>query len=247
VTMQHKTLPSIACGTNFPDSSLTDEAWEREIALHFLSKRNRNKDDLSNEQKRYQTKWFDYRGIHFGAATAWFMDCFKAEYRRAVLKYYDHTQGNRTGLGARRLFDLKPADITGLWRARQAADDLGIPYPTYCRGAIDAAVLNGNWRLPRPEHLYSDDCKRAAADLWHQERLARVFIATDPFFSAQNYVGHPAQDDYYAWLVDIFRQRPGGHYAAYKAIYERAAIPAEVVERLSPAIFARVKEICPKI
>jgi hypothetical protein len=245
--MQHKSLPSMATGENFPDSSLTDEAWEREIALHFLSKKNRNKDDLSNEQARYGSKWFDYRGIHFGAATAWFMQCFKSEYRKAVIKYSDHTAGHRTGLGAQRLFELQPGTITGLWRARQAADDMGVPYPCYCRGAIESAVLNGNWRLPRPEQLYSPEAKAAVADLWFQERLSRVYVARDPFYSAQNYVGHPNQEAYYEWMVEMFRQRPAGQYAAYKAIYELAAIPAEVVERLNPAIFARVKEISPKV
>lgn len=228
----------MACGNTFPDSSKTDDEWERALALHFFSRKRNVPSDLSNEQKRYANKWFDYRGIHAGAATAWYMECFKAEYGRAVRKWIDHTEGSRTGVTARKLFDLSPTDVTGFWRGRQAADDAGIPYPVYVRAAIDKAILKGNWRLPRPGHLYSDECRAAASLAWAEQQRAKIWIPLDKFYLASNYVGHQDQDDFHAWVIGALNYRGCNRYSLSKVVFENPVLPQSVAAGAFPNIFA---------
>jgi len=231
---------------NFPLSFTADAELEIEAAKVFLGKKRGNLAVFECEAGLFKTKWYDYRHIHYLAATAWYMECFKREYGKAVWRWIDHTAGTRTGLTAHSLFDLNSTDITGLVRGRQAADEMGIPYEVYIRAALDRGLLNGNARMPRPSQLYSAEMRQAAAAHWLEETDGRLFLARDPFYNAVNYKGHPDQNDYYAWLGSKIRQRATPQFAIGRLVFDEQVLPQHLAQRDFPDQFVRAQEIWAK-
>ena len=228
---------------NFPLSFASDTDFEIEAAKVFLGKKRGNLAVFDCEAGLFKTKWYDYRGIHYLAATAWYAECFKREYGKAVVRWIDHQAGTRTGLAAHSLFDLSSMDITALVKGRQAADEMGIPYEVYLRAALDRGLLNGNARMPRPSQLYSQEMREAAASHWLEETHDRLYLPRDPFYSAVNYRGHPDQDDYYAWLGSKLRQRAAPQFALCRMVFSEQILPAVIAERDFPEQFAKALEI----
>lgn len=156
----------------------------------------------------FESKWFDYRFMTPLQATECYIGFYGEIYKRVYARMIDRDRAEflklitverlREGLKAgetkaKRIF-------TGMWRGRQFADAIGIPYDEYIPQAFDNRMRR--WQqshLPQPEHLYHPVTLEIISERWEQMKKGRLWLATHPAYMVQNYVGTPAQDAYHEW------------------------------------------------
>ncbi len=176
--------------------------------------------DLAREAELAKTCWWDYRGIHPVRRTEFFATQYRAIYQRYYAKYYDYSKKDVvSGLaGKEDIFNFsgltesraraKKTNLTGLWRARQAADELGIRYEIYISAIFEKACMNGKVQIrngrpqfPRPTHLYSDKAKLAALD----EMVDELERYVPDFRNGHLKVGSqaPWKDEFDGWLYNF--------------------------------------------
>lgn len=112
-------------------------------------------EDFERERELHATKWFDNRFISPVAATYAFAADYQEGYRAAWAKHQDQAESVRVrGLTLGRRTD-NAGEFTALWRARQHADELGVPYDFYVQQCFDLLRSRGVVRIPRPNQLYA--------------------------------------------------------------------------------------------
>lgn len=197
---------------------------------------------LALEPGLYKTKWFDYRRLHHSMATMLFAHYYRQAHAAAVVKYFDRNNTNSYGLRSNNIFALPRQDRTGLWKARQTADRLGIPYPIYIRSAIEHCLANCFSRMPRPSQLYSDGAQAAAADAWKEHTSGSLTLPLDPWYRMENFVGHRDQKEFQAWLLAHVGERRSPEYALAHVVYREPHLPEDAArERFGPAVSRALK------
>lgn len=165
-----------------------------------------NPDLLSGESELYRTKWWDYRMMHPLTATRTFAAACVKAMQSALKKQVDLYIGtNAKILKKDDLLLESKATITGLWKARKAADSHGIPYEFWCHRAMEYADLCCWPYPPKPSHLYSEAVKEdsetwSAISMvefiltrWTEWKQVNLLVATDDFYKIENNVEHPYQ------------------------------------------------------
>lgn len=119
---------------------------------------------LSKELPLYRRKAFDYRPLHPVQAT----QLFALEYKQRAKRYREQHQ---TAQSAQRfhnsnreavfqtddvMLGAKKSVLLGLWKGRQAADDLGATYDQYVRLVFQASAFFKWKRAPGPNHMATD-------------------------------------------------------------------------------------------
>lgn len=109
------------------------------------------------------------------------------------------------------LFENNPRVLTGLWRARMAADGMGLPYEIYLNAAFEFLIGRGYRRLPQPNQLYSDPVLDHIRQISGHLQLGQLIPAhvSDVRFLARNYRGDPPQDALHEVLFGILRGMQG--------------------------------------
>ncbi|CCG43310.1 hypothetical protein [Magnetospirillum molischianum] len=160
------------------------------------------------EAELMRSKWFDYRRMHPVQATFLFAHCYTLGVKRAWRKYIDHEAAERArGLADENVFKLEPGGFTGVWKARQTADLMGLPYDFFVNRQMDLA-LDGCWnQVPRPCHLYDPDRLANVSLAWDEWTEAKLQMASDPWYLLVNYVGHRNQDAHQEWLISQAKRR----------------------------------------
>ena len=196
---------------------------------------------VREEMDLYTTKWLDYRFISPTEAT----DMFKSEYNKAYKiawrTYEDRNEAEfKSGLFEMPKF-RKPSDkdtiklkreYTSIWRARQCADALGVPYDFLIRETIDALMASGRCRtMPRPNQIAGALTDEAIRDRVRQQWTDWAafnfssMISRLPQYMDHAYRGLHAQDAHRDWVLSAWGTVTRGTSVA-------------------PAIFSR---LCPKI
>jgi hypothetical protein len=173
---------------------------------------------IREERDLYTTKWFDYRFLSPTEATD---DLFKIEYTTAfkfgLRQYQDRNEAEfKSGLlefprfhkpSRKDISNLK-RENTSLWRARQVADVLGVPYDFLIRETIDALMASGRCQtLPRPNQIAGALTREAIRDRVKQRWTdwAAVnfnsMISRLPQYMDHAYRGLHAQDAHRDWVV----------------------------------------------
>ena len=118
--------------------------------------------DLFPEQELSFTKWFGYRFMSPLAATRHFARVYKEKLKLYVRRYQDvETAEHVRGL-APDIFFKPSGDLTQLWKARQRADRLGLPYELLIEFGFEFASRR-TWRhAPRPIQLFGSDKSKIA-------------------------------------------------------------------------------------
>lgn len=87
--------------------------------------------------------------------------------------------------------------VTTLWRARQRADALGMPYDRYIISGMDRANKRGTSYIPTPNQLYEDavvaDIEKDRDRLRKDGRIELLPRDCNPNFFSENYVADPVQ------------------------------------------------------
>jgi len=150
---------------------------------------------LDAEPELTQTRWPLY-----GYMTA--VECSR-EFLRAYLKVYRDSWDQQLGQAgegrfqaplAEKLFANADAELTSLWKGRQAADLLGVPYSFFVASAFEFC-----WnyrRMPRPNQLYGD--KGALDHVMERSQRLNILQQLDEVFDGRflvrNYRNDPPQN-----------------------------------------------------
>jgi hypothetical protein len=158
---------------------------------------------LAVEAELFQSKWFDYRFLHPVLATEQYAQAFSEVYRDNYRRNIDKaTSEHISPLSNPNIFECKPATLIGLWRGRQVADMLCIPYETFLRLSYQERLRY--WRskhLPRPSQLYSTEVVERVITQWEKMQEVRLYFSELPEYSNQHYIGTPAQKDHHEFLM----------------------------------------------
>lgn len=174
---------------------------------------------LAVDLQLFTAKWFDYRHMTPYDATAHYIDCYGAIYRRFYKREVDRNRAEhvrvdsmetlreRITAGDAKLSELRRR-LTSYWRGRQVADALGMPYDIYIEEAIDARLRFWKQKyLPKPGHLYDDNIIDVVQRRWEQIQDSILMKAEHPAYLTCNYVGAAQQDDYHEWLFEQLARR----------------------------------------
>lgn len=119
---------------------------------------------LAEELALSITKWPNYRFLSPLEATRLFHRAYVAGYRQHFGRHFDIEAAPYLRIGARLDFRRPNRHLTQLWRARQHADHLGMPYPAYMEFAFDFAARRQRQQPPQPNQLAPS---MKAHDAWH--------------------------------------------------------------------------------
>lgn len=161
------------------------------------------------ERQLFDTKWFDYRFMDPTLATYLYAHLYRGVFQTIYGRYIDRKAAPYVkGLKAEDMFDSKAGQLKGLWRGRQIADMLGIPYAIYIELALDKAFrFQRIGHLPQPCHLYSDDMVNHVHEKWEERCRGRMMIAEHPGYRLDRFAGLPAQIAHQNWLCDLIQKR----------------------------------------
>lgn len=140
---------------------------------------------LKGERALYGSKWFDYRMMHPGKATHYFLACVN----RAHAQYIERTQDYRKAeyascVKATDLFALNSGQLNALWKARQVADGFGAPYEIFLRGVYKVVESEGWQHAPFANQLATDRLLVGGQLAWEEERAAYVRMPVHEFYRA---------------------------------------------------------------
>lgn len=189
-------------------SHFTDAEYQ-EIGLHCI-----NPKYWKGEAKLYRTKWFDYRGMREVQATYLFANHYRKAYSRLMEMRVGNEIGQyKVGLKGHDVFLIGKAELTGMWRARRMADEMGIPYSFYCNTAIQYCNDFLWKRLPRPTQLYSEKVVEVVREKWEEHSAAYIQIPDDECYLLENYTESYNQDSFQHWLCGEIEKKTYPHMA----------------------------------
>jgi len=204
-------------------------AWEHydELAFGAISP-----GQLKFEVPLFGAKWYDYRQMHPTEATYLFAACLVDAYRAAYKRNIDATRAEHVKvLKDRDLFKNKPALISAIWRCRQSADAMGIPYELYLALAYEYATKFWHMQhLPRPSQLYNGRIVDPMAAHWEQRQEQIFYEPESPHYLNDNYVGSAAQDQHHERLLGMISKRGDKAALIGKFVYAKQMLPEAKAE-----------------
>ena len=182
---------------------LEPEACDRLIWTHV------RKDWFKHEGALFTSKWFDYRFLNPVQATYLYAHEFVKVYRRVYRSTIDHTRAEFVRpLKADDLFECPSHQISAVWRGRQVADALGMPYDVYLDLAIEGALKYWDRaHLPKASQLYSDRVCDFVIDQWVRRQEAVLYYSHHKAYRMQFYIGTSTQNDHHEWLLEQVAKR----------------------------------------
>jgi hypothetical protein len=201
------------------DSLTNQEYWLLEI-------NNIHEDHRIDEAEIQSKRWFDYRRITSAQATYLFAHLYSQIY----IEFYKRTVDIRTVDTARAftpddIFQSK--DLTSLWLARQAADQIGCKYEFYLRVVFEIFISRGWKHLPRPNQIYSEELSIDISRLWEKRCIDILQIADNPFYLESSYISHPDQNNYYEWLASHIKLKEQKHFIL-SGVMKQKILPYEL-------------------
>lgn len=125
-------------------------------------------------------------------------------------------------------------DASTLWKGRQMADEIGMPYSLFVSIAIEYIVrgyrfesTNEFVHMPKPKSLYSKVIKDYVMEEWRE--ISSELITTPDL---SHMVNHPSYDsvkrDAEMWLCEIISRRARPEYALSTYVFERQFISEQL-------------------
>lgn len=227
----------------FKQSELSDVECDL-IALDRVSGKN-----LLREPELAGSCWFDYRGMHPTKRTYLFAHYYDAAYRQMIRTHVDYKQVEGPSprsyfpkddpLGKTKTQLAKEAKggpitpfktMTMTWKARQKADELGIPYDVFCNAGVRGAIGSIWQRMPAPSQLYSEKILDLIIERWASEASESVQAAKSEFYLLRNWIGHPSQEEHATWIVEQIKCRSNPAAALAQFGFVTPMIPPQVMK-----------------
>lgn len=164
--------------------------------------------DLEHERELAYRKWFGYRFMSPLSATKHFAMHYVQGLKRHVRTHQDVELSETVRGLSDKLFSAPSGQLTALWRARQRADEMALPYELLVDFAFDFASRRTRKHTPRPIQLFGSEKSEVA---WQAEfakyRMEHIPLALDrlaylPQYRVENYRRYPVQDEFRSHLVD---------------------------------------------
>jgi len=210
---------------------------------------------LSVERHLSTTKWFSYRFMSPLAATMEFARSYRQackNYTRTNIDmdYVDRVRGvslDVPSIGSR--------EFTQLWRARQRADEVGLPYDRYLEFAMNFAGRKQRKRTPRPSQLHAN---RETAPAWWPEFEKfkaewdwwdALSLESCPQLSVDNDSDLPAQ----IAVREHIRGVVGRYHRPWPGVLEVFSVdrqlmrPIDFESMMDPEMYRRVSESMPVV
>jgi len=111
-------------------------------------------DVIERERELAHSKWFPYRFISPLRATKHFADLYRDGYKAYVRANVDAETSEKVKGLSLQIFNKPTGNLTQLWKARQRADDLGVPYELLISFGFLFASRRTWKNPPRPVQLF---------------------------------------------------------------------------------------------
>lgn len=191
------------------------------------------------DRELFRVKWFDYRFLNPVQATYLYAHEFEKAYRYAYRRHKDATAADHIRVfKVEDIFQGSRHILSGLWRGRQVADAMGMPYAVYLNLAFHWTLRWWQQRhLPRPAQLYCDRViDRVPAD-WESHQASRLYVSMLPQYANERYEGTPDQNDHHEWLFAQAEKRPNPKpLLARFAIADRILPDSKIAARYGAAM-----------
>ncbi len=219
----------------FQGHDLEPFAYEAMLHTRWPSAERRREPEL------FTTKWWDYRQMAPAQATYYFAHLFTEHTRKIIREHLnDAPAANGRDWHPIKSGDVfePPADerrhaywrrkITGLVRARQAADAEGIPYEVFIPTALRYFYFGGGTyvfakrggMMLEPSLLYGEEVMAEIAQAWIAQLEMRVQAARHPRFLLANDDGHPDHQAHRDWLEQQLARRAMPELARRRLVKE---------------------------
>lgn len=164
---------------------------------------------LALEAELMAAKWPAYRFLSPMSATRLFHSEYVAAYKAYCSTNIDRETGENIKVGTKLRFLTPNAHLTQVWKARQIADNLGLPYPDYLEFAFSFAAERRRAHAPQPNQLGPNDKTREAwctklEVFWTPERARLALNRMEPMvqYACEYDRGLPAQRRFREELVE---------------------------------------------
>ncbi|WP_182085965.1 hypothetical protein [Aureimonas sp. ME7] len=164
-------------------------------------------DILEREQEVAQSKWFAYRFASPMVATKLFAEIYRREFKNYIRVNGDVALAQQAKALSMAIFSKPSSSLTQLWKARQRADEIGVPYDVLIEFGFRFAGGRVWKHAPRPSQLFGTKGSPVAWQLEFNKFLGdRMPLAIDrlmdlPQYRVENYRGLVAQDEFRALLL----------------------------------------------
>lgn len=160
-------------------------------------------DRLKHEKVLFQSKWFDYRFMHPYQATLKYAEEYTPAFRYHYCRAFGYEKGKYFRPLKKSFAELDKAVLTGLWRGRQVADAIGMPYKEFITVAFEKRLRHWKQRyMPRPFHLYGEQQTELVVDRWDEMCRSKLYRSRMPELHNDNYDNLPIQNDHHDWLFE---------------------------------------------
>lgn len=198
---------------------------------------------LKQESELFNKKWFDYRFLTPSQATIVFAKKYAKIVRHTQrtifnpleLRVYftDRFQGL---ISTGTIFEEASTDrefklLRHLWRGRQIADTLGMPYEVFLNEAMRTRLSYWNKRYaPAIQTLCHAWIAMKVASAWDEYHAARLFYSKLPAYSVEHFKDLPHQNDHRTWLLDQIKLRPGSEARLFAQFIHEKLLPIELAD-----------------
>jgi hypothetical protein len=196
--------------------------------------------DRKREVELMRTKWFDHRVLHPTHATYLFAHIFTRETRAFIRaninpappKIINGRTVDWEPIKAGDIFEPPTGEkkirfwkskITSLIRARQIADQFGIPYEFFIRAGLRAIyfgrfnILNSA-AIPSPQMLLDSVIIDKVLLAWGDALSGRIYCASHPRYLVANGDEHADVAEHQKWLCDQIARKADPSFALAKFI-----------------------------
>lgn len=184
-------------------ASHSDISWDREILLNIPLKHRQSEVDL------YQTKYWPCRILHPGVATQIFFHDYLIKSLDRAAELYGVNCINEDHIAVRPSnkamvwFNESPNKTLAIWRARQKADENGIPYWFFASKAIkllsERQISGPTWEAQFcGSHILPDIIK-----MWNERKRRGVLLPDVQVFELSSHTKTvKSQQDWEDWIVN---------------------------------------------
>lgn len=204
----------------FPHHHLSPEECDVLMREHVALKYQKTENELASG------RWLDYWRLHPFQATELFFQEYKAAYaggmeirgRPNVRPFKGNPQT---------ILSLKSRERHIFWKARQAADGMGVPYGFYLRSVMRIAEER-SWRyLPRPNALYGEEMRLMIQQLWHEELSCRLILpGANVVLAAQSDAA--LRSRFHDYLIYILRVRGVPRFTIRQFVWVERLLPEDI-------------------
>ena len=221
-------------GEAYLGQDMPQDESDRLVRLHWPEK------DQEKELRLFQSKWWDHRHLSVCEATYLFCHLFTVETRSIIRAHIDDRPPRLAKNG--KLVDWSPLGndpikppkdekaqkrwrikLNGIIRARQWADQHGIPYEFFVKCALRKIYFGQMYllqftKLPDTKMLNGAEMREHVLLQWAERLEAQIQYGRHDRYVLVNGCGHADVHKHQDWIVEQIKRRSHPHFALGKFI-----------------------------